>query len=122
MLAVNHHCGHTFRVACVLDLVPPTVNEDEKAITFECPVCRARISWGIASPEPCILVPNRLARETILDQLNILADVLAELPQVDAGVNSTNIEGKGRLGKSKPTIFDWRVGGSLRLDWEKRDR
>lgn len=69
-------------------------------------------------------MPDRLAREVVKGYLDDLAEILAELPPPPSP--GRDAKGKRKSHRHDPlakeTVFDWRIGGSLRLDWEKRDQ
>ncbi|KIP07415.1 hypothetical protein PHLGIDRAFT_13210 [Phlebiopsis gigantea 11061_1 CR5-6] len=124
-LTVNTSCGHTFCASCIIQFTHLELNNTTKTLRFDCPVCRKGLAWSVSQPRPCLWVPNRLAREVITGYLDEVAAILAELPPAPSNPG-IDAKGKRKLHKHEPptkeTVFDWRAGGSLRLDWDKRDR
>ena len=129
---------HECPALCIVEYIrAKTTAVGDGTMVSECPICRADLLWGsgVLGKLVCPLTPNRLADEMLSDVLNALTTaVVGASPDATSSDNpskSRKGKGKGRQTKARnsesavdwdPEITGWLPGGTLRLEWEKRNR
>lgn len=121
-------CGHTFDAICILRWFFSKAHQACGGWHeyVACPICRSQL---ITTPERLPrheitfpFIPNRTVDAAVKDLISKLDTSLSGVKlELDADKGRMNIK-KEETDKACSALEGWKVGGSMKKDWAKRER